>query len=261
MRDKRYIVKTYCVDTGARLATAPWPYHRSILARLAWLPLLLAALAIVPSATAAPPRVLMTGDSMIDSIATVAKQRLERRLGEARVIHDGRPAEGISKSWRTNWVKYSRIQMRRHRLRATVVMLGANEGSAMLDDRGREVACCRRAWIEAYARDAGRMMETYASRGRFVYWLTFPTPDNEQRRRVGLAVNYALRLAARGVDRVRLLDMAAVFTPRYEYRRRMEIDGERVKVRERDGVHLNENGAALALRYVRRALRADGVIG
>ena len=209
---------------------------------------------------AAPPRVLMTGDSTIDSIATVAKQRLERKRNEARVIHDGRPGEGISRSWRTNWVAYSRVQMRRHRPRATVVMIGANDGFAMLDDRGREVACCRRAWIDAYAGDVRRMMERYTSRGRFVYWLTLPAPDDEGRRRVGLAVNYALRAAARRVDRARLLDMAELFTPGYRFRRRMRVDGKRVVVRERDGVHLNQMGAALALRHIRRAMIADGVI-
>jgi len=202
----------------------------------------------------------MTGDSTIDSIATVAKKRFERKLGEARITHDGRPGEGISKSWRTNWVTYSRVQMRRHRPRATVVMVGANEGFAMLDERGREVACCRRAWIEAYARDVGRMMRNYTARGRRVYWLTLPAPDNDRRRTIGLAVNYALRLAARRVERARLLDMAELFTPGYRYRRRMRVDGERVKVRERDGVHLNENGAALAVRKIQRALLADGVI-
>ena len=225
------------------------------------MPPLLAALTLVPSATAAPPRVLMTGDSTIDSIATAATQRLERKHAEARIVHDGRPGEGISKSWRTNWVSYSRVQMRRYRPRATVVMIGANEGFPMLDDRGREVACCRRAWIEAYARDVGRMMKNYTSRGRRVYWLTLPAPDNDRRRIIGLAVNYALRLAVRRVERAQLLDMAELFTPGYRYRRRMRVDGERVKVRERDGVHLNENGAALAVRRIRRALLADGVIG
>ena len=224
------------------------------------MPLLLAALALVPAASAATPRVLMTGDSTIDSIATAAKQRLERKRREATIIHDGRPGEGISRSWRTNWVTYSRRQMRRYRPRATVVMIGANEGFAMLDDRGREVSCCRRAWIEAYARDVGRMMEAYVSRGRYVYWLTLPAPDDERRRTVGLAVNYALRLAAKRFDRARLLDMAEIFTPGYRYRRRMVIDGKRVVVRERDGVHLNETGAAVALRSIRRAMLADGVI-
>jgi hypothetical protein len=224
------------------------------------LALLLAVLVLAPAASAAEPRVLMTGDSTIDSIATAAKQRLERKRHEAKIIHDGRPGEGISKSWRTNWVTYSRTQMRRYRPRATVVSIGANEGFSMIDDSGREVACCRRAWIEAYARDVGRMMKTYTSRGRRVYWLTLPAPDDERRRRIGLAVNYALRIAARRVDRARLLDMAAIFTPGYEYRRRMLIDGERVTVRERDGVHLNKNGARLAVRVIRHALIADGVI-
>jgi hypothetical protein len=217
-------------------------------------------LALVPAAVAAPPRVLMTGDSTIDSIATVAKKQLERRREEARIIHDGKPGEGISKSFRTNWVTYSRTQIRRYRPRATVVMIGANEGAPMLDDRGREVECCRRAWIEAYAVAVRRMMNNYTSRGRFVYWLTLPAPDDEQRRRVGLAVNYAIGLAAPRVDRARVLDMAALFTPGYVFRRRMEIDGERVVVREPDGVHLNQNGATLAVRKVRRALIEDGVI-
>jgi len=203
----------------------------------------------------------MTGDSMIDSIATEAKRSWEDRRHDAKVIVDGRPGEGISKSWRTNWVTHARVQMRRHRPRATVMMLGANEGFSMLDDRGREVACCRRAWIDAYARDVGRMMRTYTAHGRYVYWLTLPAPNDDRRRKVGLAVNYALRHAGRRFDRVRLLDMAERFTPGYRFRRRMRVNGRRVVVRERDGVHLNRRGAVIALRVIRRKMIADGVIG
>ena len=54
--------------------------------------------------------------------------------------------------------------------------------------------------------------------------------------------------------------MAELFTPGYRFRRRMVVDGKRVVVRERDGVHLNEIGARLALRSIRRAMLADGVI-
>jgi hypothetical protein len=221
---------------------------------------LLIAAVLGATAEAKPPRVLMTGDSMIDSLATEAKQRLEKRLGEARIVHDGRPGEGISKSWRTSWVDHARIQMRRYRPRATVVMLGANDGSPMLDDRGREVACCRRGWIEAYARDVRRMMRTYTARGRYVYWLNLPAPDDDKRRRTCLAVNIALERAARRVERARLLDMADLFTPGFRFRRRMVVDGKRVVVREPDGVHLNATGAALAIQTVRRAMVADGVI-
>ena len=252
-------MKTYWLDTVGE-ASDRVVRRRILRGILALCLALLAVLAVAPATAEAQPRVLMTGDSTIDSIATVAEQRLDRQRDDARIIHDGRPGEGISKSWRTNWVNYSRVQMRRYHPRATVVSIGANEGFAMLDDRGREVACCRRAWIEAYARDVGSMMKTYTSRGRFVYWLTLPAPNDERRRKVGLAVNYALRLAVRRFERARLLDMAELFTPGYEYRRRMLVDGNRVAVRERDGVHLNETGAALAVGRIRRALLADGVI-
>ena len=99
---------------------------------------------VVPAAhsvaVAKPPRLLFTGDSMIAPVAAQATQNLDRKRKEARVLRDVRPGEGISKSWRTNWTDHARIQMRRHRPRATVVFIGANDGFPMLDDRGRETA-------------------------------------------------------------------------------------------------------------------------
>jgi hypothetical protein len=227
--------------------------------RLAWMPPLLAALAMVPSAAAGPPRVLITGDSMIDRISAQSKRLLEARR-EAKVVADVHAGTGITKPWRRSWLDYAPFQIRRDRPRATVVMIGANDGYPLLDDRGREVACCRRAWVDAYARDAGDMMASYAKKRRRVYWLTLPAPDDDTRYVNYAAVNYALRQAARRHDRVRLLDMVEIFTPGYRYRRRMVVDGKRVAVREPDGVHLNKTGARVAMRAVRRALRADGVI-
>jgi hypothetical protein len=228
--------------------------------RLAWMPSLLAALAIAPSAMAAKPRVLVTGDSMIDRISAQTKRALEHRRAEAKVIADVHAGTGITKPWRRSWLDYAPFQIRRDRPRATVVMIGANDGYPLLDDRGREVSCCRRAWVDAYARDAGDMMRSYTRRGRLVYWLTLPAPDDDARYVNYAAVNYALDQAARRHDRVRLLDMVELFTPGYRYRRRMMVDGKRVAVREPDGVHLNKTGAKVARRAVRRALRADGVI-
>ena len=222
---------------------------------------LLAVLTITPSAAvAAQPRVLITGDSMIERIAAQAERKLEHRRDEAKVIRDVHAGTGITKPWRRNWVDYAPFQIRRDRPRATVVMIGANDSFPLVDDRGREVECCRRAWVDAYARLAGEMMRSYAAHGRRVYWLTIPAPDDATRYTIYAAVNYALRQAALRHDRVRLLDMVELFTPGYEYRRRMRVDGGRVVVREPDGVHLNRTGAALAVRAIRRALRRDGVI-
>jgi hypothetical protein len=227
---------------------------------MAWMPPLVAALALAPVATAAMPRVLVTGDSMIDRISAQSKRVFEIRREEAKVLPDVHAGTGITKPWRRSWLDYAPFQVRRDRPRATVVMIGANDGFPMLDERAREVICCRRAWVEAYSRAAGEMMNSYTADGRRLYWLTLPAPADETRFVTYAAVNYALSQAALRHDRVRLLDMVELFTPGYVYRRRMEIDGKRVPVREPDGVHLNRRGAALAVRAIRRALRADGVI-
>jgi hypothetical protein len=224
------------------------------------MPSLLAALLIVPSAAAARPRVLVTGDSMIDRISAQSQRALEKRRSEANVIADVHAGTGITKPWRRSWLDYAPFQIRRDRPRATVVMIGANDGYALLDDRGREVSCCRRAWVDAYARDAGEMMRAYTKKGRRVYWLTLPAPDDDARYVNYAAVNAALTQAARRYERVRLLDMVELFTPGYRYRRRMRVKGKLVAVREPDGVHFNRTGASVAVRAIRRALRADGVI-
>lgn len=174
-----------------RLATTTRTYPGLILVlRLA----LLAALLIAPSAAvAAQPRVLVTGDSMIERIAAQSERKLERKREEANVIRDVHAGTGITKPWRRSWVDYAPFQIKRDRPRATVVMIGANDGFPLLDDRGREVECCSRPWVDAYARLAGEMMRSYAAHGRRVYWLTLPAPADETRYTLFAAVNYALR--------------------------------------------------------------------
>jgi hypothetical protein len=74
-------------------------------------------------------------------------------------------------------------------------------------------------------------------------------------------VNAALRLVAAGTRRfVRLIDLERVFTPGGRYRDTMRIGGRRVRVRQRDGVHLSVAGAALAARVVIRTMRAERIL-
>jgi hypothetical protein len=56
---------------------------------------------------------------------------------------------------------------------------------------------------------------------------------------------------------VRVLDMAALFTPDGHYSDAIDVGGERRLVREADGIHLNEAGAELAGDQVMRALGDD----
>jgi lysophospholipase L1-like esterase len=200
--------------------------------------------------------VLATGDSMIQIIDSYLKQRIGS--GRTRVRSDARVATGISKPSLLDWQAHARDQARRIRPDVTVMFIGANDGFPM---PGAD--CCGRPWIARYAVRARRMMRSYSRGGRGrVYWLLLPTPRGGLFRETFPAVNAAVRRAARGLeDDVRVVDLGRVFTPGGRYRDSMTIGGRTVRVRQRDGVHLNAAGASLAATIVVRALHRDRMLG
>ena len=215
----------------------------------------------VPSTAAATPRVLATGDSMVQPLDEQLIRPVKRADG--RVVRDPRPGTGISKPLQLDWVRHSRRQAKRHRPHATVVFIGANDAEPLRSEDGPRVACCRSPWIDAYAARVNRMMRHYARGGAgFVYWLTLPTPRSDTQARRMAAVNLAVAQAAAAAngDRVRLIDTIPTLSPGDEYHRRVRYRGRTVVVRGRDGVHLTDAGARIARDLVVRAMRADNLL-
>ena len=98
-------------------------------------------------------------------------------------------------------------------------------------------------------------MDNYRRRGATrVYWLRLPLPRERSRQQIAAAVNEGIDSAARTYgDQVRVLDLERTFTPGGRYRD--AIGGERV--RDPDGIHLNEAGAETAAGVVLAAIRRD----
>jgi lysophospholipase L1-like esterase len=199
--------------------------------------------------------VLATGDSMIQVLDGFLRQRLRTRGVSVR--SEAHISSGISKPSGVDWRALARRQARRIRPDVTVMFLGANDGFPMAG-----AGCCGPAWVSEYARRARRMMVAYGRGGRGrVYWLLLPAPRRGVFQQTFPAVNAALRLAAARARRyARLIDLERVFTPGGRYRDTMRIGGRRVRVRQRDGVHLSVAGAALAARVVVRTLRAERIL-
>jgi hypothetical protein len=224
------------------------------LALLLPLGLLLAA----ATAEARGPRILATGDSMIQIVDVKLEEKLER-IEPVSFRSDARVGSGISKG---DWVGIARRQARRHRPRATVVFIGANDGFNI----GR-ARCCRGEWVERYGRRVRRMIRAYSLRGKAaglgeVYWLTLPAPRPAHWRPVYRAVDRAIRRAVKASGpHAHLIDAWKVFTPHGRFRRSMRWRGRRVVVRQDDGVHLSWAGASIAAGLVRDAMRKDAVVG
>ena len=121
----------------------------------------------------------MTGDSLVQPLDELMVRPVERRGG--RVDDGPAPGTGITRPLVLDWVKHARRQVRKHRPHATVVFIGADDTEPLPSANGPRVACCRRAWIDAYADRVERMMRTYMRRKRrHVYWLTLPAPRQRE---------------------------------------------------------------------------------
>lgn len=208
------------------------------------------------SAPAPPPAVLATGDSMMQGIDSF----LADELGDAATVEsDVRPGTGISKP-HGPWQRLPGAQTRRRQQAATVIAIGAVDGFPMqapngtpTSPAGRAVECCGAGWVVEYGRRVRDAMRTYLRRGRGrVVWLTLPIPKGP--RAVADAVNLAVVGAAQGLERVTVVRLDLLFTPG-GYRDVMPYRGRRVRVRERDGIHLNVAGTAIAAKVVAAALR------
>ena len=99
------------------------------------------------------------------------------------------------------------------------------------------------------------MMDTYRRDGAArVYWLTIPTPRDDDLAEITRAVNAAVDVASvPWRAHVRVIDLGEVFTP--DDRFQSSLDGE--IVREPDGLHLTPKGAEIAADVVLEAMRRD----
>jgi lysophospholipase L1-like esterase len=216
------------------------------------------ALGARPAAPRALRTILVTGDSLSQPLDAKLARAFSRAATGVSVVRDARIGTGISQSDLLDWGRLSVAQVRKRRPDAVVVFLGANEGFP-LRSGARTVECCGADWAAAYAYRVRRMMNAYRQAGAArVYWLNLPVPRDRARQRISRTVNAAIAVAAEPYRaQVRVLDLAALFTPGGRYRDAMPVGGRRRIVRESDGIHLNDEGAGVALGPVLAALRAD----
>ena len=207
------------------------------------------------------PRVLVTGDSMVEPLDRQLAVAVRRTGG--RAFRDPRPGTGLTRPLILDWVRHARRQVKRHRPRATVMFIGANDSAALRAGDGREVECCRRAWIAAYADRVERMMRIYRRGSRaWVYWVTLPMPRGSEHWPRFKATNLAIAQAgAAAGERVRVVDTVPVLSPGNRYRRRVEYRGRTVTVRDRDGVHLTVDGVRRAADWTAVALHQFWLAG
>jgi hypothetical protein len=202
--------------------------------------------------------ILLTGDSLMQSLDVVLTDRLARR---ANVVSDVRAGAALTTEFNVDWLALARRQVEEWHPHATIVFLGTNDLSYSRTPEGRTVKCCGPEWEEEVERRARVAMRIYAQEGAgAVLWLTVPYARDPRRTPAATTVNAALRRAAATVPGAAVIGIDEIFTPGRRYRATMRHEGRTVRVREADGIHLSIPGARIAALSVIAALEKLGVL-
>ncbi|MBW3652288.1 MAG: hypothetical protein KY433_01595 [Actinobacteria bacterium] len=199
------------------------------------------------------PTVLATGDSTMQGVDSHLSDEL---VESATLRSDVQLGSAISRG--DFWTSHARSQTRRLRQRVSVISIGAAfDGFPLTAAGGEKVECCDEPWVLLYAARVRTIMRTYLRRGRArVFWLTPPLPRDPVRSRITSAITVAIERAAAGLAGVKVIRVDRLFSPSGSYTEVIRYRGRDVRVRDRDGVHLNISGTAILAQLLAPAIRS-----
>jgi hypothetical protein len=200
--------------------------------------------------------VLVVGDSLGADLVI----GLSRVLGDDRAFvlkADTRISTGLARPDYFNWPRQVAADVRALRPDLVVVMMGTNDGQAVVDgSRGYALGTPR--WRAAYRERAARIMDLVTSGGRPLIWVGMPvmaSPDLSARMRM---INGIVRSEARSRPGVLFVDSWPLFAGgdgRYAAYLPTGSGGQE-QVRYPDGIHLTPDGSERLARAVYRAMRS-----
>ena len=208
-----------------------------------------------------PMRLWIAGDSLVITpgwavLRAFGQNEAVERVGDV----DGRVATGLTRPDVFNWFRHVDEQVKAKKIDTVVFCFGGNDDSGSMTGLPDGVSLGEfggARWTKEYRRRVGGLIDTANQGGAFVVWLGLPiTKDGGQSRRWKV-INRAIRAEVEErpgksayVDMYGLLSDDGDFAPYLPAK-----DGQLVKVRADDGVHLERAGGDIVAKQVVRELR------
>lgn len=208
--------------------------------------------------TAAPLRTYVAGDSFVGSLAEVLAEKSTNQ-GLLTVVADGHPISGLSDPTYFNWPQ--RLQQSfaaANPPEAVVFMAGANDGVAIRTPGGT-LEYGTAAWNNEYSRRAAEVMDVVGQAGGRLYYVGQPIMRDSKQNRIANDINIAIVTAAKNRPWVTYIDSWSLLTDRDgSYATFLTADnGEVVKARADDGIHLTPASTVWVANAVMRVIRKE----
>lgn len=194
---------------------------------------------------AAPERVLIIGDSMMQVTAHATSLALDRRSGVVSKSHTS-IGSGLARLDVFDWMAQADSLVKEFNPDVTMVWFGTNDRQPMQTTDKGIVQLTDSAWEEEYARRVGVMMDKLtAATGSKVYWLELPVMREEKMNQEVAVINRIAKAEADKRGQVQFFPTENVLTrrPGVYSPILMGNDGRPIHIREADGIHLSRAGA------------------
>ena len=208
-----------------------------------------ATLTPLPQATLGRPRIVaLAGDSVM---AVGLAAQLQRDLAPYResivTLKAYRSATGLARPEVFDWHSEYPLMLEQKKPDVVIVAIGANDGQGFVDD-GKVKAFGSPEWEAVYAQRVEDYLAMLARDGAVVLWLQLPPMKSAKFNARMEAINAIARAAvARQPRAIWWNPMARIADADGQFREfGLRADGQKtVRLREADGIHLSDEGAAL----------------
>jgi hypothetical protein len=193
-----------------------------------------------------PLRVLLAGDSLIGNVSDQFAS-LVRNDPRIQITSDVRVSSGLARPDYFNWPVELTTMLQAQAADVVVLLFGANDDQDMIEANGTRAAIGTDEWRAEYQRRVAQMMDVAAAGGRTVVWLAMPAVAPARLNAAKDVMNDLAHLEASVRPTVHVVDTAPLLAPPGGgYADFLTLpDGNVVKVRENDGVHLTHTGCDL----------------
>jgi len=208
--------------------------------------------------TAAKPlRLYIAGDSMAGQFGWPLKA-LAQETSPIKARVDYHVSSGLSRPDYFDWPQRLIDRLYETKAEAVVILLGGNDAQSVRWD-GRVLKVDTRAWLDVYRRRVGEAMDIATAGGRRVYWVGQPVMrDRTYGERMAM-LNRVYEEEAAGREGVTYVDSWDLFADRDgEFAAYLRgPDGDLVRLRQADGIHLTRAGADRLAARVLDVVRED----
>ncbi|HEX2090520.1 MAG TPA: DUF459 domain-containing protein, partial [Actinomycetota bacterium] len=199
--------------------------------------------ALPPPTERHPIGVMTIGDSVASDLGH-AFARLAAGRGGFRVRIDARVSTGLARQDYFDWPYQVAVNVRDHRPDVVVALFGVNDAGNGFFVGGRGVPFGTAEWKRGYQERVAKIMKMITKSGRPLIWVGMPIVAERWRANGVRMLNEIFRIEARKHEGVVYIDAWKLFADRNGgYTAYLPTrSGEKVQVRQPDGVHLTMSG-------------------